>query len=230
MFSVPLEGFTGCTRELLRHGLRRWARVRPPVQTRIRRNAKTAMTNIATASMARTPSSSDTVGVTALNKPARKMSVVYVNGLARLAACIAEGAALAGKNTDEVKRKMKNAKVDTIWNVSDDFRTTERAMANAPKKIVPRNSAPAIRSAPSQVGAKLAPNTGNAKPKTRREPATPIISVAKMMLKMYWARVKGPIKSCSNIPFFRSNQSCVPALVPPLMTVSVTAPAARKRE
>src|SRR5947209_12416280 len=102
------------------------------------------MTNIATASMARTPSSSDTVGVTALNKPARKMSVVYVNGLARLAACIAEGAALAGKNTDDVKRKMKNAKVDTIWNVSDDFRTTERAMANAPKNIVPRNSAPAI--------------------------------------------------------------------------------------
>src|SRR2546422_8269103 len=142
MFSVPLEGFTGCTRELLRHGLRRWEKGGPAVQTRIRRNAKTAMTNIATASMARTPSSSDTVGVTALNKPARKMSVVYVNGLARLAACIAEGAALAGKNTDEVKRKMKNAKVDTIWNVSDDFRTTERAMANAPKKIVPRNSAP----------------------------------------------------------------------------------------
>src|SRR2546422_5181188 len=112
MFPVPLEGFTGCTRELLRHGLGRWAKVRPAVQTRIRRNAKTAMTNIATASMARTPSSSDTVGVTALNKPARKMSVVYVNGLARLAACIAEGAALAGKNTDDVKRKMKNAKVD----------------------------------------------------------------------------------------------------------------------
>src|SRR6266705_982617 len=201
-----------------------------PVQTRIRRKAMTAMTNIATASMARTPSSSDTVGVTALNKPARKMSVVYVNGLARLAAWIAEGAALAGKNTDEVKRKMKNAKVDTIWNVSDDFRTTDRAMANALKNIVPRNSAPAMRSAPSQVGAKLAPNTGNAKPNTRREPATPMISVAKMMLRMYWARVKGPIRSCSNIPFFRSNQSCVPAFVPPLITVSVTAPAARKRE
>src|SRR6266571_1444575 len=156
-----------------------------PVQTRIRRKAMTAMTNIATASMARTPSSSGTVGVTALNKPARKMSVVYVNGLARLAACIAEGAALAGKNTDEVKRKMKNANVDTIWNVSDDFRTTERAMAKAPKKIVPRNSAPAMRSAPSQVGAKLAPKTGNAKPNTSRDPATPMISVAKMMLRMY---------------------------------------------
>src|SRR2546427_752394 len=103
----------------------------------------TAMTNIAAASMASTPSSKDTVGVTALNKPARKMSVVYVNGLARLATWIAEGAALAGKNTDEVKRKMKNANVDTIWNVSDDFRTTERAMANAPKNIVPRNNAPA---------------------------------------------------------------------------------------
>jgi len=115
-----------------------------------------------------------------------------VNGLAKLATCIAEGAALAGKNTDEVKRKMKNANVDTIWNVSDDFRTTDRAMANAPKNIVPRNSAPAMRSAPSQVGAKLAPNTGNARPNTRREPATPMISVAKMMLRMYWARVKGP--------------------------------------
>src|SRR2546425_11191741 len=52
----------------------------------------TAMTNIAAASMASTPSSRDTVGVTALNKPARKISVVYVNGLARLAAWIAEGA------------------------------------------------------------------------------------------------------------------------------------------
>src|SRR5438093_11300814 len=113
MFSVPLEGFTGCTRELLRHRLRRWAKVTCRFQTRIRRNAKTAMTNIAAASMARTPSSSDTVDVTALNRPARKMSVVYVNGLARLAACIAEGAALAGKYTDEVKRKMKNAKADT---------------------------------------------------------------------------------------------------------------------
>src|SRR2546425_4026266 len=162
-----------------------WAKVTCRVQTRIRRNANTAMTNIATASMASTPSSRDTVGVTALNNPARKMSVVYVSGLARLAAWMAEGAALAGKNTDEVKRKMKNANVDTIWNVSDDFRTTERAMAKAPKKIVPRNSAPAMRSAPSQVGAKLAPNTGNAKPNTRREPATPMISVAKMMLRMY---------------------------------------------
>src|SRR5437016_12314539 len=138
------------------------------------------MTNIATASMARTPSSSDTVDVTALNKPARKMSVVDGNGLARLAACIAEGAALAGKNTDEVKRMMKNAKVDTIWNVSDDFRTTDRAIANAPKNIVPRNSAPAMRSAPSQVGAKPAPSTGNAKPKTSREPATALISIAKL--------------------------------------------------
>src|SRR6266571_6869118 len=101
-----------------------------PVQTRIRRKAMTAMTNMAAASMASTPSSRDTVGVTALNRPARKMSVVYVNGLARLATWIGEGAALAGKNTDEVKRKMKNAKVDAIWNVSDDFRTTERAMSN----------------------------------------------------------------------------------------------------
>src|SRR5712692_10181854 len=132
--------------------------------------------------------------------------------------------------TEEVKRKMKNANVDTIWNVSDDFRTTERAMAKAPKNIVPRNNAPAMRTAPSQVGAKLAPNTGKAKPNTRREPATTMMSVAKMMLRMYWARVKGPIRSCSNIPFFRSNQSCVPAFVPPLMTVRVTAPAARKRE
>src|SRR5206468_12056198 len=134
MFSVPLEGFTGCTRELLRHRLRRWAKVTCRFQTRIRRNAKTAMTNIATASMARTPSSSDTVDVTALNRPARKMSVVYVNGLARLAACIAEGAALAGKNTDEVKRKVKNAKVDTIWKVSDDRRTRDSAIADAPQK------------------------------------------------------------------------------------------------
>src|SRR5439155_6386864 len=96
-----------------------------PVQTRIRRNAMTAMTNIAAASMARIPSSKDTVGVTALNNPARKMSVVYVRGLARLATWIAEGAELAGKNTDDVKRKMKNANVDTIWNVLDDFRTKE---------------------------------------------------------------------------------------------------------
>src|SRR5438034_5503762 len=201
-----------------------------PVQTRIRRNATTAMTNITAASMARIPSSKDTVGVTALNNPARKMSVVYVRGLARLATWIAEGAELAGKNTNDVKRKMKNANVDTIWNVSDDFRTTERAMANAPKNIVPRNNAPAMSRAPSQVGAKLAPRTGNAKPNTSREPATPMIRVAKMMLRMYRARVKGPIRSCSNIPFFRSNQSCVPAFVPPLMTVRVTAPAARKRE
>src|SRR5213593_2580370 len=85
-----------------------------PVQTRIRRNAMTAMTNIAAASMASTPSSRDTVGVTASNKPARKMTVVYVSGLARLATWIAEGAALAGKKTDDVKRKMKNAEVDTI--------------------------------------------------------------------------------------------------------------------
>ena len=91
-------------------------------QTRIRRNATTAMTNITAASMARINNSSDTVGVTALNRPARKMSVVYVNGLARLATWIGEGAALAGKNTDEVKRKMKNADVETIWNVSDDSR------------------------------------------------------------------------------------------------------------
>src|SRR5207244_11617423 len=150
------------------------------------------MTNIATASMARTTSSRDTVDVTALNRPARKMSVVYVNGLARLAACIAEGAALAGKNTDEVKRKMKNANVDTIWNVSDDFRTTERAMAKAPKKIVPRNSAPAMRSAPSQVGAKLAPKTGNAKQNTSRDTASQVISVAKMVLRVYRRRGRGP--------------------------------------
>src|SRR2546430_1928906 len=148
------------------------------VQTRIRRNAMTAMTNIATASMARTPSSSDTVDVTALNKPARKMSVVYVNGLARLAACIAEGAALAGENTDEVKRKMKNAKGDTDLNGSDDFRTPEGAKAEAPKNIVPRKSAPAMRSAPSQVGAKLAPRTGNAKQNPNREPGAPMIRVA----------------------------------------------------
>src|SRR5207244_12992336 len=115
MFSVPLEGFTGCTRELLRHRLRRWAKVTCRFQTRIRRKAKTAMTNIATASMARTPSSSDTVGVTALNKPARKMSVVYVNEFARLAARLAEGAALAGKNTDEGRRKMKGVTGDRIW-------------------------------------------------------------------------------------------------------------------
>src|SRR2546429_10005054 len=96
------------------------------VQTRIRRNAMTAMTNIAAASMASTPSSKDTVGVTALNNPARKMSVVYVNGLARLAAWIAEGAGLAGKNTEDGKRKMKNAKFETISNVSADFRDKGR--------------------------------------------------------------------------------------------------------
>src|SRR3989449_11720641 len=110
--------------------------------------------------MASTPSSRDTVGVTALNNPAREMAVVDVRRLARLATWIGEGAELAGKNTDDVKRKMKNAKVDTIWNVSDDFRTTERAMANAPKNIVPRNNAPAMSSAPSQVGAKLEPKQG----------------------------------------------------------------------
>src|SRR2546427_10195780 len=145
----------------------------------------TAMMNIAAASTASNPSSRESVGVTGLNNPARKMSVVYVRGLARLATWIAEGAELAGKNTDDVKRKMKNANVDTIWNVSDDFRTTERAMSNAPKNIVPRNNAPAMSSAPSQVGAKLAPRTGNAKPNTSREPATPMISDAKMMLRMY---------------------------------------------
>src|SRR5207245_10493752 len=144
------------------------------------------MTNIAAASMASTPSSRETVGVTALNKPARKMSVVYVNGLARLATWIAEGAALAGKNTEDVKRKMKNANVDTIWKVSDDFRTTERAMGNAPKNMVPRNSAPAMRSAPSQVGAKLAPTTGNAQPSARREPATATMHVAQRTLGTYW--------------------------------------------
>src|SRR3989454_12427504 len=80
-----------------------------PVQTRIRRNAMTAMTNIAAASMASTPSSKDTVGVTALNNPARKMSVVYVNGLARRAAPIAAGAELAGKSTYDAKRQQKNA-------------------------------------------------------------------------------------------------------------------------
>src|SRR5207247_6820700 len=128
MFSIPLQGFTGCTRELLRHGLRRWAKVTCRAQTRIRRNAKTAMTNIATASMARTPSSSDTVFVTALNKPARKMSVVYVNGLARLAACIAEGAALAGKNPDEVKGQMKDADVDTTGNVAHHVRDRDRTI------------------------------------------------------------------------------------------------------
>src|SRR5438128_11628214 len=95
MFSVPLEGFTGCTRELLRHGLRRWATVRPAVQTRIRRNAKTAMTNIATASTARTARATDTAGGTALNKPARKMTVAYANGVATLAGCMPEGGALA---------------------------------------------------------------------------------------------------------------------------------------
>src|SRR5205809_7743226 len=114
MFSVPLEGFTGCTRELLRHRLRRWAKVTCRFQTRFRRNAKTAMTNIATASMARTPSSSDTVDVTALNSPARKMSVVYVNGLARLADCIAEGAAVAGDDTEEVKGEKTNVEYATM--------------------------------------------------------------------------------------------------------------------
>src|SRR2546430_14619475 len=111
------------------------------------------MTNIATASMARTPSSSDTVGVTALNKPARKMSVVYVNGLARLAACIAEGAALAGKNTDEGERKMKKDKGETIWDVSDDFRTTGGAVGKAPENIRPGERAPTQRGGPSQAGA-----------------------------------------------------------------------------
>src|SRR5437870_13671445 len=80
------------------------------VQTRIRRNAMTAMTNIAAASMASTPSSRDTVGVTALNKPARKMSVVYVNGFARLAAGIAEGAALGGTTTDRARGEVKTGK------------------------------------------------------------------------------------------------------------------------
>src|SRR2546426_7270143 len=103
-----------------------------------------AMTNIAAASMASTPSSKDTVGVTALNKPARKRSVVYVNGLPGLGTWIAEGAALAGKNTDEVKRKMKKAKAHTFWNVEDHFRAPERAMAKAPTTLVPRHNAPAL--------------------------------------------------------------------------------------
>src|SRR3989475_11896062 len=104
----------------------------------------TAMTNIAGASMASTPSSRDTVGVTAVNKLARKISGVYVNGLARLAAWIAAGAALAGKKTDEVKRKMKNANVDTNWNGSHHFRTTERSVTKAPKQMCPGARPPRI--------------------------------------------------------------------------------------
>jgi len=82
--------------------------------TRILWNAITAIANITTASNARIPSSNETVGVIALNKPARKMSVVYVSGFAKLATWIAEGAEVAGKKTDDVNRKMKKANVDTI--------------------------------------------------------------------------------------------------------------------
>ncbi len=52
------------------------------------------MTNMTAASMARTPSYRDTAAVTALNRPARKGSIVYVNGLARLTTRIAKGAEL----------------------------------------------------------------------------------------------------------------------------------------
>jgi hypothetical protein len=48
--------------------------------TRIRWKAMTAIANITTASSARIPSSNETVGVIASNRPARKMSVVYVSG------------------------------------------------------------------------------------------------------------------------------------------------------
>src|SRR5438105_2657240 len=82
--------------------------------TRIRWKAMTAIANITTASSARIPSSNETVGVIASNRPARKMSVVYVSGFAKLATWIAEGAEVAGKKTDEVNRKMKKANVDTI--------------------------------------------------------------------------------------------------------------------
>src|SRR6266567_7956791 len=100
--------------------------------TRILWKAITAIANITTASSARIPSSNETVGVIASNRPARKMSVVYVSAFAKLATWMAEGAEVAGKKTDDVNRKMKKANVDTIWNVSDDFNATERAIANAP--------------------------------------------------------------------------------------------------
>src|SRR2546425_12350895 len=80
-----------------------------PVQTRIRRNATTAITNITAASMARIPSSKDTVCVTALNNPTRKQSVVYVNGLARLAHRIAASDEHARKHTDDMKRRWEYA-------------------------------------------------------------------------------------------------------------------------
>src|SRR5216684_3196757 len=147
-----------------------------------------------------------------------------------LAIWIAVGAELAGKNTDEVKRNTKKANVETTWNVSEDFRATDNAIANAPKNTVPRKRAAAIKRPPPSVKEKLAPTTGYANTHTRRDPATPMIRVARMMLRMYWARVKGPIRICSNMQFFRSNHSWVPAFVPPLITVSVTAPAARNRE
>ena len=95
--------------------------------------------------------------------------------------------------------------------------------------MVPRKRAAATRRAPPTVRLRPPPSTGRTKTKTISDPAIPMMSVARMMLRMYCALLNGPISICSNIPFFRSNQSCVPALVPPFMTVSVTAPAARKR-
>src|SRR5207249_11240784 len=47
---------------------------------------------------------------------------------------------------------------------------------------------------PEREGLKLAPSPGNAKRKTSSEPATPMMSVAKMMLRMYCALVKGPMR------------------------------------
>src|SRR6266480_4250415 len=137
--------------------------------TRIRWKAMTAIANMTTASSARIPSSNETVGVIASNRPARKMSVVYVSGFAKLATWIADGAEGAGKKTDDVNRKMKKANVDTIWNVSDDFNATERAIANAPKNTVPRKRAAAMVKTPEKEGLKLAPSTGNAKRKTSSE-------------------------------------------------------------
>ena len=132
---------------------------------------------------------------------------------------IGSGAEPEGKNTDEVKRKTKKMKLETIWKVSEERRATESAIARPPKNIVPMTRENATSSAPLRVHAMLYPRTGKARPKTSREPAMPMISVARTMPRMYCARLKGPISICSNIPFFLSYQSWVPALVPPLMTV-----------
>src|SRR5437867_8880314 len=86
-----------------------------------------------------------------------------------------------GRGEEEDEERERRHDLERLGRLQDDGQgDRERA-----KEHRPEEQRPAMRSAPSQVGAKLAPSTGNAKPNTSREPATPMISVAKMMLRMY---------------------------------------------